>query len=47
MFLTFFFNLITFKILKDFNIVGDSLKNPIFRGGGRFTKKTIYREELP
>ena len=31
--------------MKNFNIIGSSLKNQIFRG--RFPKKTINRGELP
>ena len=34
--------------MKHFNIMGGSLKNPIFRvGGGGVPEKPIYRGELP
>ena len=30
----------------DFNIIGGSLKNPIFRGGGGAHEKPVYRGYL-
>ena len=32
--------------MKNFNVMGVSLKNPIFRGGGG-SRKTNIKEELP
>ena len=33
--------------MKKFNIMGGSLKNSIFKGGGEFPEKPVYWGELP
>ena len=33
--------------MKKFNIMGGSLKNSIFKGGGGFPEKPVYWGELP